>query len=189
MKKLFLLSPVLFCLLIPSSAFSQGFIQPAEGNAVVYFVRVTAFGGMMPFEFFHDRQLIGRITGLAYLRYELPAGESLLWGSSENKEFLQCNLEAEETYLVLVNVKMGAWTSRLELEPITEKHKEFQRVKEHVNDKPPMQITEESIAKSMEKLEERGFIDDVMKNYEKKWKNSPATKKITADMAIPEDML
>lgn len=188
-KTIFQLSLLLF-LFGSLPAFSQGFTPPAEGNAAVYFVRVTVYGGSMPFEFFHERQIIGRITGLAYMRYEVPAGEHLLWTSSENKVFLQADLAPGGTYLVLVNVKMGMWTARVDLEPITQDNKDFQRVCDHVMDKPPMQVSEASLELSQKKLEERGFIDDMMEKYEKKWKKDKGiTKQMPADMAIPVEVL
>lgn len=189
MKKTVCILFIVFSVFFSVNTNAQGFIAPAEGNAVVYFVRVSSYGGMMPFEFFHNDQFIGRITGLAYMRYELPAGESLLWASSENKSFLDCNLEAGKTYLALVNIKMGGFTARVDLEAINENHKSFQRVKDHINDKGPMQITQESIVNTQQKLEDRGFIEDMLGKYNKKWHKTGATSKMTADFAIPEGSL
>ena len=189
MKKAICSLLIIFSVFFTVKTYAQGFIAPAEGNAVVYFVRVSAYGGMMPFEFFHNDQFIGRITGLAYMRYELPAGKSLLWASSENKSFLDCNLEAGKTYLALVNIKMGGFTARVHLEPIDENHKSFQRVKDHVNDKGPMQIGQESIDKTQQKLVKKGFIENILNKYNKKWHKTGATSKMTADFAIPEDKL
>ena len=188
-KSIFQLSLLLF-LVGSSPVFSQGFTPPADGNACVYFVRVTAYGGVMPFEFFHERQIIGRIMGLSYMRYELPAGEALLWTSSENKVFVECDLAAGGTYLCLVNVKMGMWTARVDLEPIDEDNEDFQRVCDHVLDKGPMEVTQESLDESQQKLEERGFIEEMLEKYESKWKkDKKITKQMTADMAIPVDVL
>jgi hypothetical protein len=189
MKKSIFISFILILSLFSVKTYAQGFTPPAEGNAVIYLVRVTAYGGVMPFEFFHNDQFFGRITGLAYLRYEVPAGESLIWASSENKSFLDCNLEAGKTYIALVNVKMGGFTARVDLQPITENDDSFQRVKDHVNDKGPMQIGQESIDKTQKKLEDKGFIEDILKKYNDKWKNTGATTKITPEMAIPEEKL
>ena len=189
MKKLVLRSLFLLLLVGSVPAYSQ-FYPPAEGNACVYFVRVTVYGGAMPFEFFHGDKIIGRITGLAYMRYELPAGEALLWTSSENKVFVEAELEAGGTYLILVNVKMGMWTARVDLEPIDENNEDFQRVCDHVTDKGPMQVSEASLEQSQKKLEERGFIEDMLERYEKKWKKDKnITKQMTADMAIPPELL
>ena len=144
----------------------------------------------MPFEFFHGDKIIGRITGLAYMRYELPAGKALLWTSSENKVFVEADLAPGGTYLVLVNVKMGMWTARVDLEPIDENNEDFQRVCDHVTDKGPMQVSEASLEQSQKKLEERGFIEDMLERYEKKWKkDKKITKQMPADMAIPPELL
>jgi len=69
------------------------------------------------------------------MRYECPEGEQLLWASSEDKEFLKCDLKAGETYLVLVNIQMGAWKARVDLEPLTVESENFERAKSLVNKK------------------------------------------------------
>ena len=42
-----------------SSILAQGFEPPAEGKSVVYFTRVSAYGGTTSFEFFHQDKYIG----------------------------------------------------------------------------------------------------------------------------------
>ncbi len=44
---------VIMSLFIIAPAMAQGFTPPAEGNAVVYFTRVSNYGGAVSFEFFH----------------------------------------------------------------------------------------------------------------------------------------
>ncbi|MBN2165736.1 MAG: hypothetical protein JW717_05615 [Marinilabiliaceae bacterium] len=169
---------------------AQGFTPPAEGNAVVYFARVTVMGAAVSFEYFHNEKFIGVFKGKNYMRYELPAGKHLLWASSENKEFLECDLKAGGTYLVLVNIQMGAWKARMDLEPVLVDNKDFERVKELIMSKEPITTPDKVIAKTEKKLEEKGFVKTIMERFEKDWKSNPgATRQITQDMAIPDDKL
>ena len=113
-----------------SSLFAQGFQPPSEGKAVVYFTRVSSFGALVSFEYFHQDKYIGVFKGKNYLRYECNPGENLLWASSENKEFLTADLKAGGTYIVMVNIAMGVGKARVDLEPVTPTNKdEFERAK------------------------------------------------------------
>ena len=178
---------VVCCMATP--LFAKGFTPPAESNAVVYFVRVSNFGGPVSFEYFHNQEFIGIFKGKNYMRYELPAGEHLLWASSEDKEFLKCDLKAGETYIVLVNIEMGAWKARIGLEPLLADNEDFERVKELVNSKEPVVTPQSKIESTQKKLVARGFIDNIMTRYENEWKDAKNTKIISPDMCIPKDKL
>jgi hypothetical protein len=188
MKKpnLYFLIVILFS---SSSLFSQGFTPPTSLNAAVYFVRVSSYGGAISFEYFHNQKFIGIFKGKNYMRFEFPEGEHLLWASSEDKEFLKCNFKAGETYIVLVNIEMGAWKARVGLEPLTIENEDFERVKALVNKNKPILTSESKIQLTQQKLDERGFIENIMTRYEREWKNSKNTKTISADMFIPKDKL
>lgn len=185
--KSLLLVLVAMCVTIP--VFSQGFTPPADSNAVVYFVRVSGYGGSTSFEYFHNYDFIGVFKKKNYIRYECPAGEQVLWASSEDKEFLNCNFKAGETYMVLVNIQMGAWKARIGLEPLTIENEDFERAKELVNSKKPIVTPESKIEATQKKLDERGFIVEIMERYETEWKDAKNTKIFSADMFIPKENL
>lgn len=185
--KLLLLGLALFC--INSVAFAEGFTPPSGSNAVVYFVRVSNYGGMTSFEYFHNDKFIGIFKKKNYIRYECPEGENLFWVSSEDKEFLKCDLKAGETYMVLVNIEMGVWKARIGLEPLTADNEDFDRAKQVVYDKKPIITSESKIKSTQKKLDDRGFIENIMKRYETEWKDAKNTKIISADMYIPKDKL
>jgi hypothetical protein len=180
---------VLIVCYITSPVFSQGFTPPAGSNAVVYFVRVSGFNGASSFEYFHNNQFIGIFKGKNYMRYECPEGDHLLWASSEDKVFLRCSFKAGETYMILVNLEMGAWKARIDLEPLTPENKDFERAKALVKKKKPVVTSESKIQSTQKKLEDRGFIENIMERYENEWKNDNNTKTISADMFIPKEKL
>lgn len=189
MKEIKLLLFVLIVILMTTPVFSQGFTPPANSNAAVYFIRVSSYGGAVSFEYFHNKEFIGKFKGKNYMRYECPAGEQLLWASSEDKEFLKCNLKAGETYLVLVNIQMGAWKARVDLEPLTTENKNFERAKSLVNKKRPIVTSQSVIQSTQKKLEDRGFIENIMERYENEWKDAKNTKTISPEMYIPKAKL
>src|SRR5687767_722191 len=116
---------VFLLLFVTATAMSQGLKPPTEGKAVIYFVRVSAMGALIPFDFFHEKKYIGQFSGRNYMRYECDAGEHLFWASSENKEFLTAEVKAGETYIVIVDVEMGIGIARVGLTPIDAQHKVF----------------------------------------------------------------
>ena len=189
MKKIKSLLFVLVVFSISTPLLSQGFTPPVDSNAVVYFVRVSSYGGSTSFEYFHNEKFIGIFKGKNYMRYECPEGEHLLWASSEDKEFLRCSFKAGETYIVLVNIKMGAWKARLSLEPLTPENEDFERAKKIVYERKPIVTPESKIHSTQKKLDDRGFIENIMERYENEWKNTEKTKIISADMFIPKEKL
>ncbi|MCB2196168.1 MAG: DUF5121 domain-containing protein [Bacteroidetes bacterium] len=167
---------------------AQGFDPPSEGKAVVYFARVTKYGKPTSFEFFHQDKYIGAFKGDQYMRYECDPGEQLFWASSENKEFVTAELEAGKTYVIVVDVIMGAWKARVGLTPLDISDTEsWERVKKLVNKRPPTQTPQAKLDKMNKKLEK--FIAEKLEMYETTWKNEHNYKHLSADMAIPEEEL
>jgi hypothetical protein len=175
------------CATLP--VFSQGFTPPADGNAAIYFVRVSDYGALVSFEYFHQQEFIGIFKGKNYMRFEYPAGEHLFWASSEDKEFLKCDLKAGETYVVLVNIEMGAWKARIGLEPVLVTNDDFDRVKKVIQSKAPIVTPEAKLKSTQKSLDERGFTKEMMERYETEWKNAKNTKTISQDMFIPKEKL
>ncbi len=171
-----------------TSLFSQGFQAPAEGKAAVYFVRVSSWGGASSFEYFHQDKYIGVFKSKNYLRYECEPGEQLLWASSENKEFVTADLKAGESYIIIVDVIMGAWKPRVGFNPITAQDGEiFDRAAALIKKKKAI-VTSEAKIKTMNiKLEK--FIGEKLKMYHDVWKTEKNFKHISSDMAIPKEAM
>jgi hypothetical protein len=170
-----------------SSINAQGFKAPAEGKSVVYFVRLTMYGAPTSFEFFHNDKYIGIFNSKNYMRYECDPGEQLLWASSENKEFVTTDLRAGGTYIILIDVIMGGFKARVGMTPISGSDERFAKVKELVISKPPVVTPQKKIDEMNKKLEK--FIPETLDKYNNEWKSEKNFRHISADMAIPEDML
>jgi hypothetical protein len=176
---------LLILLMTGTVLYGQGFTPPAEGKAVVYFVRVTNYGFAVAFEYFDGDKFIGDFKGKKYMRYECDAGQHLLWASSENKEFITADLKAGGSYIVIMDVIMGAWKARVGATPITSTSGEqFARAKEMILAEAPINYDQGTRDKKNEKLKK--FIAEQLKKYEDVWKAEKNFKSITADMAVPE---
>jgi hypothetical protein len=178
---------LLLVLLTGSSIFSQGFTPPAPGKAVIYFARVTKYGGAVSFEFFHQDKYIGIFKGKNYMRYECDPGQQLLWASSENKEFITCDLKEGGSYVVIVDMVMGAWKGRVGFNPITAEDERFIRAKELINEQPPVVTPQKKIEEMNKKL--ATFIPEQLQKYNDVWKDEKNFKHISPDMALPPDAM
>jgi hypothetical protein len=167
------------------SSHAQGFEAPADSNSVVYFVRVTKFAANTLISYFHETKLIGKFRGANYMRYECPAGKNLFWASSMERYFLNCDLKAGGTYIVLINMSdLG-----FHFEPITIHNQDFERVLAFVKENKCLKMSREKIEEHQAKLDRKGFIDRNLKKYEDKWIDSHLTQSINPDMSIPSSFL
>lgn len=190
MKTIKFLMLIFFSSFLLTTAQAQGFKTPAEGNAAIYFVRVSSWGSLTSFEYFRNEEFIGVFKGKNYMRFEYPAGKQLFWASSEDKEFLECDLQAGKIYVVLVNIEMGAWKARIGLEPVTSTtHKAFDRIINLVNEKNPVVTSQAKIDKTKRKLARKDFVNTVMDKYNTIWKGGGNIKQISADMFMPIEAL
>jgi hypothetical protein len=171
-----------------SSLLAQGFVPPAEGKAVVYFTRVSAYGGGTSFEYFHNDRYIGVFKGKNYMRYELDPGEQLLWISSENKEFITADLQEGGSYIVMVDIIMGVMKARVGATPITvDDTEKFERAKELILSKAPIVTPQKKIDEMNVKLAD--FIAEKLQQYNEVWKNEHEFNHISPEMAIPPDAM
>lgn len=181
---------ILFCLFMAAtlSMKAQGFQPPAPGKAVVYFARVSSYGGGTSFEYFHNDKYIGVFKGKNYMRYELDPGEQLLWISSENKEFITCDLKEGGSYIIIIDIIMGFWKAHVGASPITvEDTEKFERAKELILDKKPIVTPQKKIDQLNDKLSD--FIPEMLERYENEWKAERNFKHVSPDMAIPEEAM
>ncbi len=169
------------------SLYSQGFTPPAPGKAVIYFCRVSNYGGVSSFEFFHQDKYIGVFKGKNYFRYECDPGSQLLWASTENKEFITTDLKEGGTYIVIVDIAMGAWKARVGLSPIYANDERFIRAKELIQKEPPVVTPQKKIDEMNVKL--AAFIAEQLQKYNDIWKVEKNFKHISADMAIPPEAM
>lgn len=103
----------------PMFAIGQQIENPTEGKSLVYFARTSELGGLINFKYFDGDIYLGKFSGRNYMVYECDPGEHVFWSASENRSFVQADLEEGGTYIIIVRPKMGAVKSAVKLIPIS----------------------------------------------------------------------
>ncbi|MCU4175330.1 hypothetical protein [Carboxylicivirga sp. N1Y90] len=171
----------LICIVVSA----QKFIPPAEGNAVVYIVRTSSFGSALNFRVFHNENFVGIFKGKGYIRYELPAGEQLLWFVSEKKKFLACELKSGGTYIISSTHSLGVVKNNVVINPISSDNSQFESCKNVILKGKEITTSDKKKASIESSLSNSNFIDTTLKQYHEEPKFEKRTKEITPEMAIP----
>ena len=157
-KKFVLILPLMF---FAFTSLCQNLNPAPEGKAVVYFVRTSSTGFAINFSYFDSTKLIGVFNGPKYIRYECEPGQHLFWARSENRDFVEAELEAGKIYFIEAIVKMGAIKAAVELRPVnTDDSKKMEKIFKLLNKKPSESFTEEELRNETIRLEsaiERGL--------------------------------
>jgi hypothetical protein len=165
----------------------SGFKGPAEGKAVVYFVCSEKSGFAVGFEYFHEKQFIGKFLGNGYLRFECEPGNHLFWASSENKEWLEADLEANKTYIIRITRSVGAWKPHVKYKVITRDNaKELKEVKKIVDKKPASHLPESELKAIHFKMNR--FIEQEVFHFYNNVKGKKPVKKMNKTDNIPLEM-
>ena len=92
--------------------------------------------------------MIGRSNGTNYIRYECKPGYHLFWGRSENRDFIEADVEAGKIYCIEAVPQMGAIKAGLKLRPLdASNEKAIKRFKKLVGKKEAETLTAEDLEK------------------------------------------
>lgn len=156
---------------------------PAEGKAVVYFMRLGVFGAAVTFAHFDGDRFIGKFGGSSYLRHECDPGEHLFWARSENRDFLPAELEAGKTYFVQVFPAQGMAKAKVLLVPIDPNEiKRIARFERKIRRKPGLQPTQEDLAQG--NLDREDGIEKGLAQYREFVTEGKEFKRLEADMYL-----
>jgi hypothetical protein len=175
LKKIIVLILVLFGSFIGFSQESkeqQAILKPSEGKSLVYFTRFNSTGFALNFRLFCDDKYIGKITYGDYIVYECEPGDHIFWATSENRDYVASNLEANKTYVIDVQGQMGAFIASVALEPLSPKDKRHQKIFYKVIKKHNKVVFTEQSVKGEDKSEN---IKDGLEKYAK-LKENKSTK-------------
>jgi len=105
---------------------SQQVIEPSEGKSIVY---VTRSNGAMLMNFrFYDKDLfLGSLEYSSYFVYECEPGEHLFWVASENRDFVEANLEPNKVYVIDLEARVGAFVAAVAAVPQSPKDKRHRK--------------------------------------------------------------
>ncbi len=156
MKKVIITAAIIF---FGSLFCTAQVIAPAPPDkAVVYFARISSLGLAINFSYFDSATLIGKFNGPKYIRYECAPGPHVFWARSENKDFVEAELEAGRIYLIEAVPMMGAFKASVRLEPIDPKNKKDQKritkILKLMTKIPAESFTAEELEKDAKDLEE-----------------------------------
>jgi hypothetical protein len=141
-------------------------IEPAPADkAVVYFVRTSSLGFAVNFSYFDSTNLIGKFNGPKYIRYECEPGPHLFWARSENKDFVEADVEAGKIYFVEAIPRMGALKAEVQLKPLDlTNQKAVKKVLSLLDKKPSESFT------ALDLEMETGKMQDVISRGMEKYK-------------------
>jgi len=129
MKRFAFLLVLIFTVL---SGYAQDLKVPAEGKAVVYFVRTSGMGALINFKYFDGEKYLGKFNYGKYMVYECDPGVHLFWSKSENIDYLEADLEAGKVYVVNAEPQMGAFKAAVQLKTLDKNHKRYEKHKKRV---------------------------------------------------------
>jgi hypothetical protein len=161
MKNLIILTALIFFFLPDCE--SQN-IQPAPPDkAVVYFVRPSSLGFAVNFTYFDSTKLVGKFNAPRYIRYECDPGRHLFWARSENKDFVEAEVDAGRIYFLEAIPHMGALKAAVELKPLDlMNQKELKKVFDLLEKKPSETFTALDI-----EMETQNMLDVIARGMEK----------------------
>jgi len=102
--------------------------KPAPGKALVYFLRTSGYGYIIPSPIYDNDNYIGSIAmqvgknayvpqKKTHIAYQAEPGKHMFTVFSENVDFLPADLVAGKTYYVQVRPVIGTWKIRFYLTP------------------------------------------------------------------------
>ncbi|MCH7408843.1 DUF2846 domain-containing protein [Belliella sp. DSM 111904] len=145
-------------------SFSQELKLPPEGKSLVYFVRSNATGMLINFKFFDGEKYLGKFNGVKYFTYECEPGEHLFWAASENRSFIEANLQSGKTYIIEVKPTSGAMKAGVKLVPIApDNTKALKYINKLISKKEPIDLDARDFSGEAEDLD--FFIKNGLKKH------------------------
>jgi len=117
--------------------------MPAEGKALIYFVRPQNFGGAIKVKLFADGEPLGIISRSSFVPAEVDPGKHEFIGVAENAGFLEATVEAGKIYYVQVAIHMGAWKARTHFEVCKEGSEAMEELEDNWDDLRGIVVTDE----------------------------------------------
>lgn len=156
---------VLLILLYSSFLFAQEGELISKDKTQVYFVRASGLGSMINFTYFDGEKVIGQFKGSNYMIYECEPGPHLFWARSENKSFVEAELEGGKMYLIDVIPQMGGIKAGVRLIPVNKEDYKLKKIQKLVTKKQPEIVSESDLEMLQNEMIE--VIGRGMKKYQK----------------------
>jgi hypothetical protein len=157
-------------------------LRPAQGKALIYFMRPQSFGGAVKVKLYADGKFLGFIMSDTFIAYECEPGKHEFIGEAENAGFLEAEVVAGKIYVVQVCIHTGAWKARTHFEvarPDTDAMHECSKDKDRLR---AIETTEEGRAWEAKRQE---TIQSTIKLYRDKGKEFEYLKPEEGYDALP----
>jgi len=105
-------------LILSSLCYAQNIPPAPATKAVVYIVRTSSYGSIIGFSYFDSTTYLGKTSGVNYVRFEMEPGKHILWARSENRSFVEADLEAGKIYFLEATPGMGFVKAQVVLTPV-----------------------------------------------------------------------
>ena len=153
MKKIF---PLLLFMLFLGTINAQTIPPAPPDKAVVYFARTSSLGFAINFTYFDSARYIGKANGANYYRYECEPGPHLFWARSENRDFIEADVEAGKIYFLEVIPQMGAIKAAVRLNAVNPAadEKAMKRILKLLGKMPPETIVADDPDATSDKIKE-----------------------------------
>ncbi|MCG7281017.1 hypothetical protein MHJ94_06865 [Chryseobacterium taklimakanense] len=96
---------------------TQEIQKPSEGKSLVYFLR-TGAGSLLNFRIYDNDKFLGALSGFKYMVYECEPGKHMFWAASENRDYVEADLEPNGVYVINAEGQMGAFIASVGLIPL-----------------------------------------------------------------------
>lgn len=96
---------------------TQAIDKPSEGKSLVYIVR-SGPGFLLNFRFYDNETFLGAVSGTNYLVYECEPGYHLFWATSENRDYIEAQLEPNGVYVLNGEGQSGAFIAGVNFKPL-----------------------------------------------------------------------
>lgn len=90
--------------------------RPAQGKALIYFVRTQTLGFAVKVKLYADGKFAGLIMSKTFIPLEVDPGKHEFVVAAENAGFLEAEVEPGKIYMVQVSIHMRAWKARTHFE-------------------------------------------------------------------------
>lgn len=183
MKKILILFQIIFYSI---TSFAQNDVQSSE-KAIVYFTRASGLGALINFTYFDGEKVIGRFNGPKYIRYECDPGEHLFWARSENKSFVEADLEGGKIYVIDVIPRMGGLKASVLLKPVDKNTYKLKRIQKLLSKRDSESFDEtelDSLRTEMAEVVQRG-----MERYDKLKEKGKEIPFLDSNMTVEQNDL
>ncbi|MFD0860658.1 hypothetical protein ACFQ1M_00445 [Sungkyunkwania multivorans] len=147
---------------------AEEYFNESEEKATVYIIRTPKLGALINFRYFIGETYIGKCNYGKYFKVYLTPGKHLIWSKSENRSFIEAEVEAGKTYVINAIPKMGGFRASVKLEELDTNFTEGQlkRFKKYFEKRAKLiTFTPEELAIGQEKFAD--VIVEGLAKYEK----------------------